>query len=93
MQKVALRVSTGVRLVVWREDDMYHARVADSIVAAQICLPIDLFEVIAELSGLDLDHSGQAAEAMALSTRAQRLLAAGDEPVGDAIDELGLGPQ
>jgi hypothetical protein len=40
----------------------------------QICLAVDLFEVIAELAGLDLEDASQSAEAVALADRAQREL-------------------
>jgi hypothetical protein len=72
--KTMLTVSTGVRLVVWREGAMFHARVADTAGETQICLPVDLFEVIAELAGLDLDNSRDAAEAVELAERCERLL-------------------
>ena len=58
----------------WREGDTYHARIADAVEEPQVCLGIDLFEVIAELSGLDLDHEPDANEAVALAEQAQRLL-------------------
>jgi hypothetical protein len=74
--KATLRVSTGAKLVVWRDGDTYHTRLADTIAEAQICLAIDLFEVIADLSGLDLEVRAQATEAVALAEGAQRRLGA-----------------
>jgi len=41
-----------------------------------VCLAVDLFEVIAELLGLDLEVDEQSAEAVLLATRAQETLAA-----------------
>jgi hypothetical protein len=73
--KVTLTASTGAKILVWREDEMFYARRAETAGEAQICLAIDLFEVIAELAGLDLEHGVQTAEAMRLSARAQRRLA------------------
>ena len=74
--KTMLTVSTGVNLIVWREGAMFHARLADTAGETQICLPVDLFEVIAELAGLDLDDAREAAEAIELAERSQRLLPA-----------------
>jgi len=39
-----------------------------------VCLAVDLFEVIAELSGLDLEDRAEAAEAVALAEEARRRL-------------------
>ncbi|MBV9336348.1 MAG: hypothetical protein JO243_10690 [Solirubrobacterales bacterium] len=41
---------------------------------AQVCLGIDLFEVIAELAGLDLDNEEQSDEATRLAREAQHRL-------------------
>jgi hypothetical protein len=41
-------------------------------VEPQICVAVDLFEVIAELAGLNLDVKAQSAEAVRLSIEAQR---------------------
>jgi hypothetical protein len=60
--------------VIWREDDLYHARLNDSAERSQVCLAVDLFEVIAELAGLDLERGDQAAEAMSLAEEAQKRL-------------------
>lgn len=72
--KVTLTASTGAKILVWREDDMLHARRASAAGEEQICLAVDLFEVIADLAGLDLEHEGQAAEALELAEDAQRRL-------------------
>jgi hypothetical protein len=72
--KATLTASTGEKILVWREDQMLHARRASTAGDPQICLAIDLFEVIAELAGLDLEHEGQAAEALKLAEEAQRRL-------------------
>jgi hypothetical protein len=68
--KVTLTASTGARILVWRQEDMFHAR-AEAATETQICLPIDLFEVIADLAGLDLDRESEAAEAIRLADYAQ----------------------
>jgi hypothetical protein len=73
--RITLTASTGAKMVVWREEDMFHARLVHEADDVQICLGIDLFEVIAELAGLDLEQDCQAQEAIALSDRAQHRLA------------------
>ena len=72
--RITLTASTGAKILVWREEDMFHAQLAHRS-DVQICLGIDLFEVIAELAGLDLERDGQAQEAVSLAERAQSLLA------------------
>ena len=71
---ITLTASTGAKISVWREEDMFHARLAQGSDDAQICLGIDLFEVIAELAGLDLEQDQQAQEAVRLAERAQQQL-------------------
>jgi hypothetical protein len=71
---VTLAASTGARIDVWREEDLFHARRADHVTEPQTCLSVDLFEVIAELTDLDLDDTTQAAEAISLADQAQRRL-------------------
>jgi hypothetical protein len=73
--KVTLRASTGARVVVWRERDSFCARRAAEAVEPEICLAVDLFEVLADLAGLDLEREDHAAEALKLSEEAQRYLA------------------
>jgi hypothetical protein len=72
---VTLRASTAAKIVVWMDGEVYYARVADSADQPQACMDVDLFEVIAELAGLNLDQGEQAAEAMRLAETAQRRLA------------------
>jgi hypothetical protein len=50
---VTLAASTGARIDVWRETDLFHARRAAHVTKPQTCLSVDLFEVIAELADLD----------------------------------------
>jgi hypothetical protein len=68
---VTVTASNGAELVVWREHNTYFARRADEASEPQICLAVDLFEVIAELAELDLERQDQAAEALALANDAQ----------------------
>ena len=76
---LTLTATNGAKILVWSEGDTFCARLADATEAEpEICLGIDLFEVIAELTGLDLEEGSQAAEALELSERAQRAL--GREP-------------
>lgn len=72
--KLTLTTSTGIEIVVWRDDEMFHARRANEASEPQICLGVDLFEVIAELANLDLDAMPDAAEAVLLADDAQRRL-------------------
>ncbi len=72
---VTFTASTGVQILVWREKDMFAASRAGATEEAQICLGIDLFEVVAELAGLDLDDETQAEEATTLSDEARQRLA------------------
>jgi hypothetical protein len=75
--KATVRASTGAKIVVWRDGEMFKARLADTVAEAQICLGVDLFEVIADLSGLDLEVWAQATEAVALAERVQQQLGDG----------------
>ena len=72
--KITLTPTTGAKILVWRKEDMFHARLEHGSGDAQICLGIDLFEVIAELAGLDLEQDQQAQEAVRLAERAQQQL-------------------
>ncbi len=74
--RVTLTASTGAKILVWREDDVFGARRAGSAEPPQVCLPVDLFEVIAELAELNLDTDAGSTEAMDLAERAQRLVGA-----------------
>ncbi len=77
--KPAMRItvdpSTGVRVQVWREQQLFHAARGNAVEPPQICLGIDLFEVIAELAGLDLERPAEAEEAGRLAQDAQQRLA------------------
>lgn len=73
--RVALDASTGVRVQVWRENQLFHATRENAVQTPQICLGVDLFEVVAELAGLDLERPTAAEEASTLATEAQRRLA------------------
>jgi hypothetical protein len=72
---VTLTSSTGAKILVWREKDMFAALRAGGSEEAQICLGVDLFEVIAELAGLDLDDDEASEEATQLATDARQRLA------------------
>jgi hypothetical protein len=71
---VTMTASTGAKILVWREKDMFAALRAGGAEEAQICLGIDLFEVIAELAGLDLDDATQSEEATRLADDARQRL-------------------
>ena len=71
---VTLTASTGAKILVWRENDMFAALRAGDSEEAQICLGVDLFEVIAELAGLDLDDEEESEEATSLATDARQRL-------------------
>ena len=53
---------------------MFAALRAGGDEEAQICLGIDLFEVIAELAGLDLENEEQSEEATQLAEEARQRL-------------------
>jgi hypothetical protein len=76
--ELTLTASTGAKIHIWREEDLFHATRPDADAAPQICLAVDLFEVIAELASLDLELPEQADEAVALARLAQKRLAQGD---------------
>ncbi|HYB29466.1 MAG TPA: hypothetical protein VEF89_22840 [Solirubrobacteraceae bacterium] len=71
---MTLTASTGAKILVWRETDMFAAQRAGASEEAQICLGIDLFEVIAELAGLDLDDADESEEATRLADDASQRL-------------------
>ena len=52
----------------------------------QVCLAVDLFEVIAELAELDLEESATMAEASTLSEQAQSQLRIGGAPMDRRSD-------
>jgi hypothetical protein len=82
--KVTLQASTGAKILVWHHGDMFHAELARRPLRArmvgvrepQVCLAIDLFEVIADLAALDLEREEEAEEAVELANDAQRRLLA-----------------
>ncbi len=80
--RITVEPSTGVRLQVWRERQLFHATRKDAVEAAQICLGVDLFEVIAELAELDLERPDEAEEANGLAQRVQQTLAS-EDPLGE----------
>lgn len=87
--QVTVTASTGAAVLVWHQFDSFYARKAGTTDEPQICLGVDLFEVIAELTGLDLDQAAHAAEAVQLADDAQRSLAGegeGDGRYGEAAD-------
>jgi len=65
---VNLTASTGAKILVWRENDMFAALRAGGTEEAQI-------EVIAELAELDLDDAEQSEEATRLAIEARQRLA------------------
>jgi hypothetical protein len=69
-----LTATTGATIVVWREDELFHAHLPASPLAPQVCQAVDLFEVVAELAGLDLEVAERSAEAVSLAARAQQTL-------------------
>ena len=71
---VTLTASTDAKILVWREKDTFAALRAGGTEEAQICLGIDLFEVIADLAGLDLDDAEQSEEATHLANEARQRL-------------------
>jgi hypothetical protein len=84
--EVTVTASTGARIRVWREDDLFHARPDDVDAETQICVAVDLFEVIAELAGLDLDDVSGSSEAIGLAHKAQRRLGASHSRLEDGVD-------
>jgi hypothetical protein len=73
---VTFTARTGTKILVWRENDVFAASRAGATEEAQVCLGIDLFEVIAELAGLDLDDERDADEATRLAHEARQELSA-----------------
>jgi hypothetical protein len=71
---LSLNCSNGVQLNVWRNDGLFTVAREDADAEPQICLGVDLFEVIAELGGLDLESDDAANEATKLAEQAQRVL-------------------
>ncbi|HWE33605.1 MAG TPA: hypothetical protein VG410_08980 [Solirubrobacteraceae bacterium] len=88
--QVTLTASSAAKIVVWMEGDLYHARRFETPERPQVCLAVDLFEVIAELAELDLEQPEQAAEASSLATQVQAQLnhvaGGGSLPAADKDD-------
>ena len=72
--ELTLRASTGAKILVWRENELYHARRFDVAGDIKVCLAMDLFEVIAEIADLDLERGAEAVEAIELAESALRRL-------------------
>jgi hypothetical protein len=76
--QVTLRTSNGAKILVWHEDDRFHARRAEAPTEPpRTSGALELFEIIADLAGLDLEDGAQAAAAIDLSESAQRRLTGG----------------
>ncbi len=73
--KTNIQATTGAKILVWKRGDLIHASSDTEGKDPQVCLAVDLFEVIADLAGLDLDRKSQAAEAVALADQALAHLA------------------
>jgi hypothetical protein len=69
--RIRITPSNGVRLSVWRRDGLFRVAREDEEAEPQVCLGVDLFEVIAELAGLDLESADGAEEATKLADRVQ----------------------
>lgn len=80
--ETTVTASTGARIEVRREGELFHARLVEHHREPEICVGIDLFEVIADLAGLNLDDQLQSAEATRLAIDAQQRLgsAGGSDP-------------
>lgn len=81
---MTVTASNRAQIRVWRENQLFYARLAGSAMEPQICVAVDLFEVIAELAGLDLDDTDESAEAVRLSIAAQRRLEGQPDRLEDA---------
>ncbi|MBV9353909.1 MAG: hypothetical protein JO023_00135, partial [Chloroflexi bacterium] len=78
--RITLDPSTGVSVQVWREQQLFHATRKGAVETPQICLGVDLFEVIAELAGLDLEQPRESEEANRLAQDVQQRLASDHRP-------------
>jgi hypothetical protein len=89
--KVQVTASNAATVVVWWDGELFHARTQEALGDEQVCLGVDLFEVIAELAGLDLEQQEQAVEALELADSARaELLEAEDDHDDDYDDELSV---
>jgi hypothetical protein len=93
--RVTITATNGNQVLIWREGESFHASRSGALERPQVCLAVDLFEVIAELADLDLAQGGQAAEAIALAEEALRRLPAAaqhrDEPDDNDDRSAGAG--
>jgi hypothetical protein len=83
---ISLRASTGNEILVWRENEVFHACRKGSAESEQVCLPVDLFEVIADLAGLELDRSEHASEAVQLAAVAHRRIVLAQDDKERGVD-------
>jgi hypothetical protein len=67
-----ITASTGVELAVLYRPDLFYLEHADRAGDVEVCLGVDLFEVIAELAGLELELEAQIAEALGLAAIVHR---------------------
>jgi hypothetical protein len=81
--------TTGKTVVVSWDGELFHAHQKDAVGDAQVCLGVDLFEVVAELAELDLEREEQALEALELANaaRTELLEAADDDDRDDDFDD------
>jgi hypothetical protein len=86
--RVILKASTGAGIQIWLGDDgLFHVAREDVGGQPQICLGVDLFEVIAEMAELDLDDADQSNEALRLADQAQRGLRRPDFELEDEDED------
>jgi len=90
--KAQVTASTAKTVVVWRDGELFHARADAAGGGEQVCLGVDLFEVIAELAELDLERPDEAAEALALADDVRIQLMRGNDVKSedDYDDELSV---
>ena len=69
--KFKVQTITGAEITVWRSGTLFHAAATGAPTDTQVCVAADLFEVMAELAGLDLERSDQAREAIELAGQAR----------------------
>jgi hypothetical protein len=82
--RVHVTASTGKTVAVWRDSDLFSVRPEEIGGDTQVCLGVDLFEVIAELAQLDLERNDEAAEALSLADTARvELMLAREQAEGD----------
>jgi hypothetical protein len=87
--RVTLTAANGNQVLIWREGESFHASRSGALERPQVCLAVDLFEVIAELAGLDLEQRAQAAEAITLAEEAVRRLPTAEQRRDEPDDNDG----